>query len=481
VIFNKGRDVNWKELIISKGKWYIFSSLCTKGLSILLLPVYTRYLSPKDYGVISILNSFGQFLPILISLYIDSAFGRYYHEDKMDFTRLRSLYSTTFWFIAFYGGLVVLISLTTSYLWVKRVEVIPFSYLFLTFVPVLLSQLGQLGTIFLRQSLDARRSTLVEVSSSILSVLVIIYLLIFFKMGVIGRLIGGSIAPIICVIYYVWYFWRNKLLTFEFSFPILRRGLIYSIPLLPSLIGSWITGLSDRFILAKYNTLDSVGVYSLALSIATVLYVLQDALTQVTGPISMSGLLCDRDRTLLKISRLSEVLWATMLYFDFILIEFSDDMLALIATKDYSGAGALIGICSFAYVLSSQYRLFISILSYRGKMWVVTAASLISATVSIILNIMFTPEYGYYATSWSFVISTATAVGWIIFWAKHYERINLDWSKYGLISFVFFISCFLSNLNTSISVFTIVFKFLLALILLVAMIVIIRPTKLEIS
>ena len=468
-------QVAWKSLIISRGKWYLFSSLCTKGLSILLLPVYTRYLSPTDYGMMSLLGSLGQFLPIIISLYIDSAFGRYFHDEKVEWSKLRLLYSTTFWFILLYGGLVVAVSLATSSLWRQLVGQIPFLYLLLTFVPALLIQLGQLGTIFLKQSLEAKHSTLVEVISTLISVMMTLTLLILLDMGVMARLIGISVAPVLCVLYYGWYFWKEKLLVFEFSFPVLKRSLSFSIPLLPSLIGAWITGLSDRLILVKYADLNSVGLYSLAMSLATLLYVLQDAVTQVTSPIIVSGLIYDRERTLHKISRLSVILWAAMLYCDFLLLEFSDEIITVFATKEYSNAGVLIGICALAYVLSTQYRLFTDILSYHGKMWVVTTAGIFSATASVTLNMIFTPQYGYLATAWSFVLSSAITVGWIIFWATRFDRVLLDWKKYSLISLVFLLSWSLSTMNYTVVIFSIVGKYLLALSLFGALILIIKP------
>lgn len=465
---------SWKKLIFSRGKWYIFSSLFTKGLSILLLPVYTRYLSPADFGMLNILNSIGQFLPIIISLYIDSAFGRYFHEDKVDHQRLRKLFSTTYWFVAVYGGFVVVISLISAPLWVGSIAQIPFSYLFLTFIPALLMQLGQLGTVYLRQSLDSRRSTLLEVGTALLSIAITLPLLILMDMGVMAKLVGSMVAAIFLLVYYGKYFYSKNLLGFEWDFQVLRRSLVYSLPLLPSVAGGWISGMSDRLILAKYANVEAVGIYSLAASLATILYVLQDAVTQVTGPVSMSGLIHDRQATLDKIARLSLALWATMLFADFALVLFAQEIIAVLATKAYAGAAVLIGICAFAYVISPQYRLFMDILSYHKKMWIVTTAGLLSALVSVVLNIAFIPQFGYFATAWSFVLSTAVTAGWIVCWARYYERIPMPWLKFLLLTSIFLVACWFATWIVQISIVNFMIKSLMAFLFLVFSLFVVR-------
>ncbi len=465
---------SWKKLIFSRGKWYIFSSLFTKGMSILLLPVYTRYLSPADFGMLNILNSIGQFLPIIISLYIDSAFGRYFHEDKVDHQRLRKLFSTTYWFVAVYGGFIVVISLIAAPLWVGGIAQIPFPYLFLTFIPALLMQLGQLGTVYLRQSLNSRRSTLLEVGTALLSIAITLPLLILMDMGVMAKLVGSMVAAVFLLAYYGKYFYSKNLLGFEWDLQVLRRSLVYSLPLLPSVAGGWISGMSDRLILAKYANVEAVGIYSLAASLATILYVLQDAVTQVTGPVSMSGLIHDRKATLDKIARLSLVLWATMLFADFGLVLFSQEIIAVLATKAYAGAAVLIGICAFAYVISPQYRLFIDILSYHKKMWIVTTAGLLSALLSVALNIAFIPQFGYFATAWSFVLSTAVTTGWIVCWARYYEPIPMPWLKFLLLTCIFIVACWFATWIVQISIVNLIIKLLMSSLLLRVIFVIVR-------
>ena len=106
------------------------------------------------------------------------------------------------------------------------------------------------------------------------------------------------------------------MLSLNFDKQILIDSLHYSIPLLPIVAGSWISGFSDRLVIANYQNLESVGLYSIGFTLGKLLYVFQDAITQVIGPISMSGLIHDKENTTSKIADASLKLWVLLLFFN---------------------------------------------------------------------------------------------------------------------------------------------------------------------
>ena len=110
----------------------------------------------------------------------------------------------------------------------------------------------------------------------------------------------------------------------------IKKCLLYSLPLAPSIAGSWIAGLSDRLVIAKFVNLDAVGLYSLGFNIAMLLYIVQDAITQVTGPITMSGMVGDKERVKSKIIDFSLVMWAFMLFANFLLFQFSKEIVEIV-------------------------------------------------------------------------------------------------------------------------------------------------------
>ena len=76
---------------------YGLGGLVSRILAVLLLPLYTRYLSPSDYGKVETLIALTTVIGIVLRMGIHSAFFRFYFDSKEPADRLRVV-RTSFWF-----------------------------------------------------------------------------------------------------------------------------------------------------------------------------------------------------------------------------------------------------------------------------------------------------------------------------------------------------------------------------------------------
>jgi len=76
---------------------YGLGGLISHAVGFLLIPVYTRYLSPNDYGVVAMVMIYITVLEIVMRMGVDSALFKVYFEEKDEDSR-RSLVTTTFLF-----------------------------------------------------------------------------------------------------------------------------------------------------------------------------------------------------------------------------------------------------------------------------------------------------------------------------------------------------------------------------------------------
>ena len=75
---------------------YGLGGLVSRVLAVLLLPLYTRYLLPRDYGAIETLVALSAVLVTVLRLGLPSAFFRFYFDAKGAADRLR-IVRTSFW------------------------------------------------------------------------------------------------------------------------------------------------------------------------------------------------------------------------------------------------------------------------------------------------------------------------------------------------------------------------------------------------
>ena len=84
---------------------YTFSSLLVKAMTFFLLPVYTKFLSPNDYGTVNLINSFIHVATFIVSFSLYNAIIRFYADYKNDKEKLKIFFGTIIIFI-FFSGIV---------------------------------------------------------------------------------------------------------------------------------------------------------------------------------------------------------------------------------------------------------------------------------------------------------------------------------------------------------------------------------------
>jgi O-antigen/teichoic acid export membrane protein len=436
-----GKSGSLFKLFVSKGKWYLLSSLLTKGLAFLIMPIYTNNLSIDEYGKLDSFNSITQIFVIFISLYIDSALARFYHLKKDAKEDLQELFSTTVMFVLLYGSLVLSLTLASSGYWFRdffNVAVWPYS--FLIFASALLQQIFQLGIVFFSQELKASRVAMLQMVFSFGSAILGIFFLLVLGFGLLAKLYAVFFVSLALSIYTLVYFYRRGLLRFNLNKHVLKESLLYSIPLLPNILGGWILGLSDRLILAKYMTFSTVGVYSVGAQLSKLLYIIHDVYTKVQGPVSLSLLAEDEETAKNKISSMSFSLLCIMLAAHYTLLVFVDVILLIFNKPEYQNAAYIIGILGAAHIFTSQYRVFTINLMHKGKTFVIAIAAIISAIINVLLNITFIPEHGFLAASWSTFFSVLIYFIWIFYWSQSYIKIELPWKSIVIAVFVYLVS-----------------------------------------
>lgn len=451
---------SWIKSVIKEGKWYLAASMATKALGFFLIPLFTKYLSPADYGVLNTLTTITELLPILLSLSIDVAFVRFYHDYKDDDEKLSALYSSVFWFVLVFGGTMLMLFIFSTYFWFEELLKAPvYPLVYIAFLPALFNQLNQLGIRFLEQSLQARMASIVAVFSAVVNLGLSTLLLVEFELGLIGRIWGITASIIINFIFLSVLFIRSGLLKFLFNRSILREALIYSLPLVLMTASNWINSVSDRLVVAKYVDTSAVGLYSLAFQFAMIVDVFGDAITRVLMPMSMSGLINDKENTKKKLAEYGALMFIFIVFLNIGMLLFSKDVITLMADERYLAAYVAIPILASRKLFGTQYRFYSIFIFYHKKTKYFTIASISTAIANLILNFIFVPNYGYIAAVWSTFVCEIIYAAIIIYFGFSLEKIEVQWRKY-ILTTIFFLSIIGLHLMVDLSFVTRVFLLL---------------------
>ncbi len=74
--------------------FYTASNILQRGISFFLLPLYTHYLTPQDYGILAVVMTLNGFLAILFTWSLPAAVGRFYFDFRDQPELLKEFWGT---------------------------------------------------------------------------------------------------------------------------------------------------------------------------------------------------------------------------------------------------------------------------------------------------------------------------------------------------------------------------------------------------
>ena len=248
--------------LISNSKIYFFCNVVIFIGTLGLLPIYSKFLSPSDWGVVGIFLLFGQTLLGIISFGVPRA--SYYFKFKISNEEFNNLQSTNFYFmvvIFIATGFLIFhfAEIISIYLFSKNVnsEIIIFSYF---------SGLFYTLSLYIENILTAQGRAIHYVIIAIFRFLfgsaIALILIHWFSFTYMSRVLGITLANVICLAIAV--FLLRKNFVFKFSTKSLKKSLKFSIPELPlSLIGLFVSSF-DKVYLTNIKGIESLGLFNFA-------------------------------------------------------------------------------------------------------------------------------------------------------------------------------------------------------------------------
>jgi O-antigen/teichoic acid export membrane protein len=388
---------------------YTLVSFFGAGINFLLMPLLSYYLSPTDYGITSLINTYVSFISPFLGFI---AFGiitvEYYRiKDRTDFASLFSsiqiipVLPTIFISLVtlpFYKKLAVLLELPPDQLWIGGI----------IFILSLLIIYIETSNSYLIIAKKIRLYTFFTIGRVITETLLTVYFVIFLRKGWEGRIISWAITTVLFSIASFYIFYREGLLTLQIKKKYIYSSLAYGIPLVPHTIGKYIINQSDRVFIAKMVSLSEAGIYSVGYTVGMVMMLLITALSNVFTPFLMERLSNISEEKKLQVVRLSYQLVLGMFIALLLVNLISPLLFSLLISKKYSAGASYVFWVSLGYFFWGCYLLFSGYIFFFKKTMILFWLAIINIFSNLLFNYFFIKEFGAlgaaYATALSFFI-----------------------------------------------------------------------------
>ena len=405
---------------------YGLGGLVSRILATLLLPLYTHYLPPNSYGQVETITAATAVLAIVLQLGISSAFFRFYFDAKEPPEKL-TVVRTSFWFT---------MAMSTLGLVLGLVFAAPLSHALLHSDHATLVRAGAVGlwaqtnyqqlTALFRVEERSAQYAIASIANVIVTVAAMVVFVAVFHWGAVGLVVGNFTGTLVVYVALVAY--RYEQLGLEFDRGLFRKMQHFGMPLVPSALALWAINFIDREFIVWYKNLAEVGVYSVAIKIASILTFVMVAF-RTAWPAFAYSIEDDRD------ARRTYAFVLTYLLAFASWVALALGALApwwvhlLTSRPSYFRAEKGIALLAFAGAVYAGYTV-LAIGSGRARKtqlnWVVTG---VGAAVNVGLNFWLIPAYGMVGAA----ISTAAAyvvlfVGMTVY-AQHVYPVQYQWRR----------------------------------------------------
>jgi len=252
---------------------YGIGTIFAQAAGFLLLPFYTNYLTPKDYGIAALVETTVSLIGVLASMGISFAVARFYSE--MDGEKGKNLIISTSYILV---GLMCLVGIPALWLVSVPLSELVFqtsvygTYFMLSSAALFVGLSVEVGTTYI--VLKARSSIYVFVSlaNTIMLIAMNIYFIAFKKTGLIGIFYSALITKVFfAVLLSAMILAQVKL---RFSLTTAIKMVRFSIPLGFSTLFRIATEQSDKFIINYFFSPVETGIYAIAGKIANAVHTL---------------------------------------------------------------------------------------------------------------------------------------------------------------------------------------------------------------
>jgi O-antigen/teichoic acid export membrane protein len=413
---------------------YGLGDVAVSIVNFLLLGLYVKYLDAADYGVIGLLGSLEVVAKIAFRFGLDGAFMRLFYDSDRPADRQR-LASTIFFFLLALNGAVVSLLLIaspplasallggTQHTAALRLMLLNTFAIGFTFIPFHVLRIEQRTITF----------SLLTLARAVLTTIVRLLLVVNLGLGVTGLYLADVLVTLLIMAALAR--WFVPLVRPTFSRAVLREALRFGLPRVPHAAAQQVIAIGDRFVLKLFVSIDSIGIYSMAVSFGLVQKLFLSAFESAWAPFYYATIReRDAQRTFRTITTYGVALLALLTAGLSAVGRHAAQAMThgfLLAPDDpqWQAVETVITWTAIGVFLQGFYLLTSIGLNITKRTEYYPIATLSAAAVNIVLNFALIPRFGIVGAAWAngAGYGVQAAVGYAF--SQRFYPVQYEWGR----------------------------------------------------
>ncbi len=432
--------------LIANAGLYVSGEILQKGLAFLLVPVWARFLTPYDYGIIGTLAAFSGVLLTLFVMGLQGAIVRYFY-DYADDTGQQKNFITA---LVLFQMVLPSIALLALNIWGPRLWDIffkanfPFDpYVRLMLWSTYVASLLQIPLALYRAQQKAISVVYAQYGQFFIAVISHLVFLVGLRWGAYGVLLSQFIAGFILAAILILLLARTWF-TWPVNWRHVQTGLIFGLPLVPHILADWVMRLGDRIILARMVSLAEIGLYSLGCVLGGITGFIVSGINQAWAPYYFRLMTSDPEPDE-KIIKIVTLYVAAISGICLIAILFAGELIYIFLPERFYGSIPYVAPILLAHLMIGFYYFAVAPLYYYKKTKLIPVLTGAGAILNILLNLLLIPHFGALAAAWTTTASNSFLFVIFFLVSQKYHKINYPLLKYGLLVLVVTIAAVMAS------------------------------------
>jgi O-antigen/teichoic acid export membrane protein len=409
--------------LATTGAAYTAASILSKVIAVALLPLYTRYLTPADYGAAEVMFAAIVSASIVVRFGLIEAVLRFYYKDGEDPDRVvASTFAGLFW-LATVGALVALPFAT------------PISEALLDRPAADLARISIGGlwvltmfefmlTLF-RLEERARAFFVTTIVNVLVTIALTVVLVVGAGEGARGLLLGSYASGAAFVIGLI--VLQRHRLSLRFDSGLLRRLLRFGLPTMPAEASLYLLNFVDRIIIVRTVGLAEAGLYSLAIKFAQAVNVLVRGFQLAWPPLAYS--IRDDDDARRAYATVVTLFVAGCAFVVTGMWLFARWIVRALAAPEFFDSYEAIGLIATAVTLYALYMVLVVILGRTGRTEFNLPATIAALLANVVLNLILVPPLGIVGAGLALLASYLVVLALMYVFTQRLFPVPYQWGR----------------------------------------------------
>lgn len=406
---------------------YGLGSALPRLIGFLLIPLYIRYLTPEDYGILEIAGSISAFAMGLMHLKIPGSLTRYYYDYCKDNELLNNLI-TTIRKLVFRVSVLNFVILLTALFFLSPFFFPGFSYwpyIPLVIATVALGANSNIQSVLLQNREKSRYFAVLKTSFALVGIGLSVLFVVGFQWGPLGVLLASFIVGFVFYIQATYYL-NTSTGRGLYDKTMARKALNYGLALSPAIVAADAALLYNKSLLLQFEAMEAVGIYSLAYRFFLPLDLLANATNTALTPKYNQYRKEGNQVSLVRVIRSTLITNITLftLYMLFVPL-----VMTFMLTGEYLEAKTLISFIGITFIGKTMYHLSIAEVFYQIKVKFMAVLTLGNVAINTTVVLLLVEDFGAIGVCLGYSIASLALAIMAIIYKKRISNFKMFYKE----------------------------------------------------